>query len=98
MKKDKNNKLPLFFKPILWSYDFNSIDTEEDKRVIIINAINYGDLKHWRWITKNYGKKNVKEMLMKIPFTEIRARVVPLVSIIFSINKFNHALRGNVQH
>ncbi|MBU1177314.1 MAG: hypothetical protein ABIG88_00970 [Patescibacteria group bacterium] len=95
MKKDKNRKLPLFFKPILWSYDFNSIDVEEDKRVIIINAINYGDLKHWRWIVKNYGKKNVKEMLMKIPFTEIRARVAPLVSIIFSINKFNHAIRSN---
>jgi len=95
MKKDKNNKLPLFFKPILWSYDFNSIDTKEDKRVIIINAINYGDLKHWRWIVKNYSKKNVREILMKIPFTEIRSRVAPLVSIIFSINKFNHALRGN---
>ena len=95
VKKNKQNKLPLFFKPILWSYDFNSIDIKEDKRVIIINAINYGDLKHWRWIVKNYSKKNVREILMKIPFTEIRSRVAPLVSIIFSINKFNYASRSN---
>ena len=95
MKKDKSNKLPLFFKPILWSYDFNSIDSEEDKRVIIINTINYGDLKHWRWIVKYYGRKNVREMLKKIPFTEIRARVAPLVSIIFSINKFNYEPKSN---
>jgi len=92
---NKRNKLPLFFKLILWSYDFNSINIEEDKRVIIINTINYGDLKHWRWIIKNYSKKSVKKILMEIPFTEIRARVAPLVSIIFSINKFNHVLRSN---
>jgi len=95
MKKNKNVKLPSFFKPILWSYSFNSIDAEEDKRVIIINSINYGDLRHWRWIVKNYGKNNVKKMLTQIPFTEIRSRVAPLVSIIFSINKFNYAHRSN---
>ncbi len=95
MGKDRIKRLPLFFKPILWSYDFNSIDLEKDKKTIIINAINYGDLKHWRWLIKYYGRENVKEILMKIPFTEIRSRVAPLVSIIFSIDKFNHAFRGN---
>ncbi len=97
MKEDKNKKLPLFFKPILWSYDFNSIDIEKDKKVIVINSINYGDLKHWRWIVKKYGKKKVREILKKVYFTEIRARVAPLVSLIFSINKFNYASRGNTQ-
>ena len=95
VKKNKQNKLPLFFKPILWSYDFDSIDIEKNKKVIIINAINYGDLKHWRWLIKSYGKENVKEILMKVPFTEIRLRIVPLVSIMFSIDKFNYALRSN---
>jgi len=95
VKKNKQNKLPLFFKPILWSYNFNSIDIEKNKKVIIINAINYGDLKHWRWLIKYYGKENVKEILMKVPFTEIRLRIVPLVSIMFSIDKFNYALRSN---
>ena len=94
MKKEHKSKLPLFFKPILWSYSFNSIDTERDKKTIIINAINYGSLKHWRWIIKNYGKRNVKEILMKVPSTEIRSRVIPLVSLLFSINKFNYAPRG----
>ena len=95
VKKNKQNKLPLFFKPILWSYNFNSIDIEKNKKVIIINAINYGDLKHWRWLIKYYGKENVKEILMKVPFTEIRLRIVPLVSIMFSIDKFNYAFRSN---
>lgn len=92
---EKGKKLPLFFKPILWSYVFDKLDLEEDKKIIIVNTINYGDLKHWRWIIKNYGKKDIKMVLTSIPFTEIRARVVPLVSIVFSIHKYNYAPRGN---
>ncbi len=95
MKNKKLNKLPSFFKPILWSYLFNSIDLQKDKKTIIINSINYGDLKHWRWIVKYYGKKEVKKVLMTIPFTEIRPRIIPLVSLLFSINKYNYAPRGN---
>ena len=97
MNKDKREqkKLPGFFKSILWSYNFNSMDVEKNKKTIIVNAINYGDLKHWRWLIKNYGRKDIKEILMRIPFTEIRPRVVPLVSIIFSIDKFNYVLRSN---
>jgi len=94
---DKQKKLPLFFKPILWSYDFNSLDSEEDKKTIIINSINYGDLNHWRWIIKRYGKREIKKILKDIFYMEIRPRVVPLISIIFSINRFNYAIRGVTQ-
>lgn len=96
MSVDNNqNQIPDFFKPILWSWDFRRIDSEKHKKTIIVNSINYGDLKHWRWIVNYYGKKQVKKVLTEIPFYELRQRVVPLVSIIFSIDKFNHAFRGN---
>lgn len=95
MGRNKKKKLPLFFKPVLWSYDFNSLDVEEDKKEIIVNAINYGDLKHWRWIIKEYSKEDVRKILTTIPFTEIRPRVAPLVSIIFSIDNFNYEPRSN---
>ena len=94
MTKKKINQLPLFFKPILWSYDFNCLDLKKNKKDIIINTINYGDLKHWRWIVKYYGEKEIKKTLTKIPFTAIRGRVVPLVSLLFSINKYNYAPRS----
>ena len=95
MRENKKNNLPLFFKPILWSYDFENLDLKKNKKVIVINAINYGDLKHWRWVAGYYGKQEIKKILAQVPFTEIRPRVVPLVSILFSINKFNYAVRGN---
>ncbi len=81
--------------PLMWSYRFDSIDAEKDKRAIIVNAINYGNLDHWKWIASAYGKDTVKEMLESIPESEIRPRVQRLASILFSIKHFSHAPRGS---
>jgi len=92
----KTNKktLPEYFKTVLWSYDFVAIDPAKDKKTVIINAINYGDLRHWKWLNEFYGKKIVAEVLKKSPRTEIRPRVRNLVSILFSINNFNYEPRS----
>ena len=87
-------KLPEFFKPILWSYDFPAIDSEKNKKVIIVNTINYGDLKHWHWLIQHYGKEAVKDVLEQIPSSEIRPRALCLATTIFSIKNFNYAPRG----
>lgn len=94
-EKTKAKKmLPDFFKPLFWSYNFSEIDSEENKRVIVVNTINYGDLKHWRWLVDTYGKEGVRSMLKDIPATELRARVRRLAGIIFNVNNFNYAPRG----
>ncbi len=86
-------KLPLFFKLILWSYDFSSAASGMDKKYIIINTINYGDLKHWRWIIKTYGKNVIKKILSHTALSELRPHVVKLVALIFNIKKFRYARR-----
>ena len=92
--KTKKKTLPEYFKTVLWSYDFDAIDPAKDKKIIIINAINYGDLRHWKWLVGFYGKEAVKDVLKKISSTEIRPRVRNLVSILFSINNFNYEYRS----
>ena len=92
--KVSKNVLPEYFKTVLWSHDFNAIDPIKDKKTIIINAINYGDLRHWKWLNEFYGKNIVAEVLKKSPRTEIRPRVRNLVSILFSINNFNYEPRS----
>jgi len=87
-------KLPSFFRPILWSYDFDEVDPLRDRKTIIINVINYGDLKHWQWIADFYGKSEVAEVLKNAPITEIRNRVVNLASLLFKIDNWNYASRG----
>ncbi|TAN57361.1 hypothetical protein EPN15_04540 [Patescibacteria group bacterium] len=92
--KTRKKTLPEYFRIVLWSYDFETIDPIKDKKTIIINAINYGDLRHWKWLVEFYGKKAVTEVLKIASGTEIRPRVRSLVSILFSINNFNYEPRS----
>lgn len=87
-------KLPDFFKPLVWSYDFSCMDTDAHKKTIIVNAINYGDLRHWRWIAEYYGKEAVGRILASIPASELRPRVQKLAGILFALPQFNHAPRS----
>ncbi|MFH1180880.1 MAG: hypothetical protein V1705_00535 [bacterium] len=90
----ENKSLPDFFKPLLWSYNFSKINSENHKEAIIANAINYGDLKHWRWINKAYGRNAIVGVLKNMPATGLRPRALRLASIIFSIKNFKYEPRG----
>lgn len=93
-KTEKYASLPDYFKIILWSYNFQSINAERDKKIIILNTINYGDLKHWRWIKKRYGQREIQRVLAGVSVSELRPRVFKLASIIFSLKNLNYAPRG----
>jgi hypothetical protein len=90
-----SSSLPQYFKHLMWSYDFSAIDLQKNKKAIVVNTINYGDLRHWRWIVWFYGKEGIRNVLSQIPATEIRSRARRLVSIVFNIDKFNYAPRGS---
>lgn len=93
--KTKNLKIPLFFKPLFWSYKFSSIDLQKNKRTIIINTINYGKWEHWTWVIKFYGKENVKKFIEEIPETEFRVQALKLISILLDIKKLKYASRSD---
>src|SRR5713101_3799510 len=83
-KGSSQSLLPLFFKTLLWSYDFPALDPDTHRKAIIVYTLNYGDLPHWRWITRYYGKQTIRDLLETIPAIELRPRVRRLASIIFS--------------
>lgn len=87
-------KVPGYFDRILWSYDTSRLDPDEDMNLIIISAINYGGLDHWRWIKNYYGKDVVKGVLETVPAKQLRERVRPLASILFDVEEFNNAPRS----
>ncbi len=93
--KTKHLKLPLFFKSLLWSYRFPLINPKRDKKRIIINTINYGGWRHWVWIIKFYGKKEVKRIIQQIPKTEFRERALKLISLLLGIKKLKYASRSD---
>ena len=51
----------------MWSYDFDRIDPTESKTALVVQAINYGTLAHWRWLVKSYGREGVREFSAMSP-------------------------------
>lgn len=92
-QKTSNQTLPSFFHPLLWSYDTARIDVQRDQKTIIVQALNYGDLIHWRWILNTYGSAQIQQVLGMLPESELRPRVRKLVMLVFGINTFGHARR-----
>lgn len=92
--KSSVRHLPEFFKPLFWSYDFNSLDLERHKKTIIVNTINYGDLKHWKWLSDYYGREAIREILTVIPATALRFQAAKLAQLIFGLEVLNYASRG----
>jgi hypothetical protein len=86
-------KLPDFFKPLMWSGGKN-IDIHKDKADIIMNAINYGTLDHWRWLIKTYGREEIRRVLKKRLVTEFNPESKNLAKMIFRIPGFKHARTG----
>ena len=95
IKNKKTKKaLPQFFKPLFWGYRFSSIDPINNKELIIVNTLNYGDLKQWKWLIEVYGKKNLKNTIKLIPESEFRKHVIPLIKLLFNVDKFKYISRG----
>jgi len=95
VEKIKKSALPPFFKSLFWGYDFNSIDLIKDKKLIIINTLNYGNLEHWRWLVKRYGKRNLRNIIELTPKSEFRKEVVPLIKLLLGVKKFKYASRSD---
>jgi len=93
-RRMKSN-LPETFRPILWSYDFDRLDPVRNQKTIIIQAINYGTLAHWRWLTERYGRDGVRQVLSVVPATEIKPRARRLAALMFGVDQFNYAPRSS---
>lgn len=87
--------MPAFLEPLFWSYDFSKINTEKDKKRIIINTINYGNWQHWQWLMNNYGRQEVKRNIENIPKSEFRNRALKLICLLLKIKKFKYASRSD---
>jgi hypothetical protein len=90
----QNSTLPETFRPLLWSYDFSRIDPLKHKKTIIVQALNYGTLAHWRWLVQSYGREGVRDVLTHVPASEIKPRSLRLATLVFGVERFNYAPRG----
>lgn len=90
----KNDKLPEFFRSVLWSYDFSSINPQKSQKTIIVNSVNYGDWRHLEWIFRYYGKNQLKKIIENVAVSEFRERALKLICLFLGIKKLKYASRS----
>lgn len=78
------DKLPVYLKPFLWSYDFSKLDKKKDKKTIIFNVLNFGDKKSTDWLFKNYKKEDIKKTISSSLKTSWDKKSISLWSLIFN--------------
>ncbi len=90
--------IPQFFKPILWSHDISTIKPEQSPNLLITQAINYGDLRHWRWIAHRYGIEKVRRVITSLPVTALRPGARALAEVVFSLPSFHATATPRSSH
>ncbi len=93
--KPFSNALPENLKPLFWSYNFENLDREKDKRLIVIQIINYGNWSQWKWLVDNYRREEVKRIIESIPAASFRLGAFKLISSLLTIKKLSDAPRGS---
>lgn len=85
MQKDcRKSKIPAKFKPLFWSYEFESLCLEKHKRLIVKQILNYGTIDDWRWLLSVYGEDGMKKIISNLYKSELRARTLKLAKILFN--------------
>lgn len=85
--------LPDYFRSLFWDIDFDSVSPDKNKKLVITKTINYGNLKHWKWISDYYGK-NLPKSLQEIPRSEFRQPALKLASLIYNLDDLKYASRS----
>lgn len=92
--KSKNKKLPRFFKPLFWWCDFSDIDPKKHRQIVIVQAVNYGQRRHWRWVIRHYKSEEIKHVVATLPVTTFRPQDLRRFAELTGIKKFNYAPRA----
>mgnify|MGYP001558334466 FL=1 len=93
----KTERLPEFFRPLFWSYNFDYIDPDKDIKTIVLNVINYGYWKHWHWLVYHYGIDVIRNILTHFLSTELRPPAEKLARVVFNLKSLNNASRSTNQ-
>lgn len=86
------HRVPNSFAPILWSHELARVDVVRHRKLLIAQAMNYGNLHHLRWLIRQYGRRGVRQTLQRMPASSLRPRARRLASALFNI-ELSHARR-----
>ncbi|MEX2405619.1 MAG: hypothetical protein WD579_03400 [Candidatus Paceibacterota bacterium] len=92
MKNMVPQTLPERLRPLFWSYVFESINIQKNKRLIIKQVLNYGTLTDWKWMVSTYGREEVQRVVSSLAESELKPPTKLLAEVMFNTTP-RHALR-----
>lgn len=94
MLKKERGGIPSAMRPLFWSYEFEKLDPEKDKRLIIMQVINYGNWEDWKWLLKNYGREEIKKAIQDAPASSFRPQALKLITLLLEAAEPKYASRS----
>ncbi len=84
-KKSEAKNLPDFLRPFLWSYKFEDLNLQEDKKIIIKNILDFGTKEAVDWLKQSYDKEEIKDVIRKTVRTEWSKKSINLWELIYEV-------------
>ena len=78
--------LPSSVRAVLWSYDLDKVDLQNDKGTIIKQVLNFGSAEATNWLFSTYGKNEVAAVANQIPKSSWDKKSFALWSLVLRIN------------
>lgn len=86
-------KIPQKIKRLFWSYNIDELDVMKDKKIIVKQILNYGNLDDLRWASKIY-KEELSSIIKEIPENEIKLRTRRLIKFLFNVKLSKNTQRS----
>ena len=67
---------------LFWDMDRDAFDPEKHARTIIVRVLNYGTLRDWRWLERQYGRDAIHAAVEAGGRSGIRERSRRLASLL----------------
>ncbi len=85
VKFQKNQPLPQFLRPFLWSYNLRRMDLKKDKKIIIKNILDYGNKQATDWLKQIYSSEEIKEIIRQTYTSEWSKKSINFWSLIYGV-------------
>lgn len=86
MNKKKDNQVPQFLRPFLWSYDLSGLDLEIHKNIIIKNILDAGNEQATDWMKKTYSDNEIKDAIIKSFKSDWSRKSINLWSLVYKVS------------
>jgi hypothetical protein len=69
---------------LFWDMNRGALDPEKHARTIIARVLNYGTLRDWQWLERQYGREAVRGAAKSDARSGVRNRSRRLASLLFA--------------